>query len=155
MRGFLKVSKTEFKKHFDEKCYYDVIIPKRSTKSSAGYDFHLVEDLEIKPKERIVVASGIKAYMKSDEVLLVVIRSSLGIKHGIRLTNQLGVIDSDYFDNEDNEGHILMGLENTSEKVLSLKKGDRVVQGIFTKYLVADNEPEPSDKRVGGVGSTS
>jgi len=154
MRGFEKVSKNEFLKYFDEQVYANIKLPKRSTQNSAGYDFYLPFDLSIKPKERIIIPSGIKAYMQSDEVLLLMVRSSLGIKYGIRLLNQVGVIDSDYYNNLDNEGHILIAIENTSENELNLKAGDRIVQGIFLKYLTTTEEEKVETIRSGGIGST-
>jgi dUTP pyrophosphatase len=66
----------------------------------------------------------------------------------------MGVIDSDYYNNEKNEGHIMIAIENTSEKDVELNKGDRIVQGIFVKYLTATNETTPIDIRSGGIGST-
>lgn len=154
MRGFEKVSKTEFLKYGSLEAYQEIILPKRGTKSSAGYDFFLPKALSLKPKERVIIPSGIKAYMQSDEVLFIVIRSSLGIKSGIRLLNQVGIIDSDYYNNKANEGHILLAIENTSEKEVSFAVGDRLAQGIFLKYLESESEEMPQQKRVGGIGST-
>ena len=152
MRGFEKVSKNEFSKYSEN--FESIIIPKRGTNNSAGYDFYIPFDISIKPNEKVIVASGIKAYMNPNEVLFIVIRSSLGIKHGMRLLNQVGVIDSDYYNNPDNEGHILIGLENTSNEVINFNAGDRIVQGIFLNYLTALNEEKPKVKRLGGIGST-
>lgn len=154
MRGFEIVSKEEFLKYKDEQAYSNIKLPQRSTTNSAGYDFYLPFSLSIKPKEKLIIPSGIKAYMQSDEVLFLVVRSSLGIKHGIRLLNQVGVIDSDYYNNKDNEGHILIGIENTSDKELNLSVGDRIIQGIFLKYLTSDVEAKPNKTRDGGIGST-
>lgn len=154
MRGFEKVSIEEFLKHGLKSDYENIKLPTRGTKNSAGYDFYLPFSVSIKPKEKVIIPSGIKAYMESDEALLLVVRSSLGIKHGIRLLNQVGVIDSDYYNNESNEGHILIGLENASDNPLTLNTEDRIVQGIFIKYLIASNEDKPKERRLGGIGST-
>lgn len=154
MRGFERVQLSEFLKHRPENDYENIKLPKRGTKNSAGYDFFLPFGISIKPKEKVIIPSGIKAFMGSDEVLFLVVRSSLGIKYGIRLLNQVGVIDSDYYNNQDNEGHILIALENTSDKTLNLNVGDRIVQGIFMKYLTTTNEEEPNIRRLGGIGST-
>lgn len=153
MRGFEIISKEEFGKLGMDLSYENIILPKRGTKNSAGYDFYLAYDLKIESNSSVLVSSGIKAYMEEDEVLLIVVRSSLGFK-GIRLKNQIGVIDSDYYNNKKNEGHILINLENTSDDTLELKVGDRVVQGIFTKYLVSEKEENPAEIRSGGIGST-
>ena len=154
MRGFERVSEKEFIKHKTLADYTNITLPARSTKNSAGYDFYIPFPISIKPKEKLIIPSGIKAYMESDEVLFLVIRSSLGIKYGIRLLNQVGVIDSDYYNNDDNEGHILIGIENTSDKVVSFNVGDRICQGIFLNYLTSTNEKKPKAERLGGIGST-
>lgn len=153
-RGFEKVSVEEFVKHYPQELYQDIIIPKRKTLNSAGYDFHLVTDLVLNPNEEVVIPTGIKAYMQSDEYLEIIIRSSLGFKYNVRLKNQVGIIDSDYYNNQDNEGHILVGLKNEGNHVVKLKKSDAIVQGIFQKYLLADEEDKPVQLRQGGIGST-
>lgn len=154
MRGFEKVSEKEFLKYKTLAEYANITLPKRSTKNSAGYDFYIPYAINIKPNEKLIIPSGIKAYMGSDEVLFLVIRSSLGIKYGIRLLNQIGVIDSDYYNNPDNEGHILIAIENTSDKMVSFNAGDRISQGIFLNYLTSTLEKKPKVERLGGIGST-
>jgi dUTP pyrophosphatase len=152
-RGFEKISLDNFKNEIKAD-YNDVLIPKRSTKNSSGYDFYMIDDLIIKPNEIVKVPTGIKAYMQSDEVLFIVIRSSLGFKKNIVLANQMGVIDSDYYNNESNEGHIFIPLKNIGSENVILNKKDAFAQGIFTKYLTIDNEEEIKDLRKGGFGST-
>ena len=154
MRGFEKVSEKEFLKYGTKNDYLNIQLPKRGTKNSAGYDFFLPSALTIKAKEKLIIPSGIKAYMNSDEVLFLVIRSSIGIKYGIKLINQVGVIDSDYYNNLDNEGHIRIAVENNSDLDVTFKSGDRIAQGIFIKYLTTDNEKGPKTARLGGIGST-
>ena len=88
-----------------------------------------------------------------DEVLLLIVRSSTGIKHNIRLNNQVGVIDKDYYNNKNNEGHIFIKIQNEGEKDIVINKGDRFAQGIFTKYLLTDDDIASGD-RTGGLGST-
>lgn len=154
MRGFEIISKSEFSKTSKQESYKDIKLPERKTTSSAGYDFYLPMDIEIKAGGREVIYTGIKAYMRSDEVLFVVIRSSLGIKDELRLANQLGVIDSDYYNNPDNEGHIIIVIENTGTSTKYYKKGERIAQGIFSKYLVSNKEAKPKIRRLGGFGST-
>lgn len=129
-------------------------LPKRGSKYSAGYDFYLAEDVTLPPKTTVLSKTGIKCYMQPDEVLEVFIRSSIGVKQKIRNSNCVCVIDSDYYNNEKNEGNIILGLYNydTSEKLL--KKGTRVCQGIFHKYLVADKDEVVNEKRTSGIGST-
>ena len=128
-------------------------IPVRKTESSAGYDIESARDMDIPCGKVTLIPTGLKAYMGSDEFLGIYIRSSMAIKHGIILINSTGIIDSDYYNNEDNEGHIMVAVYNTSSQVFHISKGDRVAQGIFMKYLKADGD-EARGKRTGGVGST-
>lgn len=130
-------------------------IPKRSTKHSAGYDFHTTNSLPvlILPQKTVVFDTGIKVSMESDEVLLMHIRSSIGIKRGLILSNCTGVIDADYYNNPDNEGHIRIALTNIGDVAQTIKPQEKVAQGIFMKYLVVDDD-NPTGKRVGGIGST-
>ena len=110
--------------------------------------------MTINPGEVKIVPTGIKAFMAYNEFLAIHIRSSIGIKRHIMLANCTGIIDSDYYNNEDNEGHILLGLYNLGTEAVTLEKGERVAQGIFTKYLVA-NDDEANGIRRGGIGSTN
>lgn len=156
MRKFEVISINQFNKDFkdaDTK-YDDIIIPKRSTKFSAGYDFYMPYDLTIKKDEVVLIPTGIKVMLNSDEFLGIYIRSSLGFKYNLRMCNQVGIIDSDYYNNTSNEGHIFVKLKNEGDNDIILKKYDRYVQGIIQKYYVVDNEKEIEDIRVGGIGSS-
>ncbi len=145
MRGFEKA------KGFEK---LDIEIPKRSTKRSAGYDFALIEET-IVPKGQIVWGkTGLKAYMVDDEVLFIYPRSSLARKKGLMLSNNVGVVDADYYGNSDNDGVISVTLYNFGDKKVFLKKGERVAQGIFQKYLISPFEDEVTSIRNGGFGST-
>ena len=130
-----------------------VHLPVRKTAESAGYDIESAEDKDLLPGEVTVLATGLKAYMGSGEYLAIHIRSSMGIRHGLMLANSRGIIDRDYYDNEDNEGHILIAVYNTGKEPYHVAKGDRIAQGIFCRYLTADGD-EASGVRRGGVGST-
>ena len=100
-----------------------------------------------------LIPTGLKAYMQNDEVLLIVPRSSGPKKQGITFPHNVGVIDSDYYNNPDNEGHIFIQCINLKEEDVYIKKGEAVGQAIFQKYLIADEDT--SDKmRMGGFGST-
>ena len=114
MRRFEKISFEQFKKDVcDDKELYDSIeLPKRSTKNSAGYDIRSIEHKTIKSGESVVFRTGIKVEMNEDEVFFIFDRSSFGFKYDIMLSNSVGVIDSDYYNNEDNEGHISIKLLN-------------------------------------------
>lgn len=155
-RYFEKISFNEFKKAFgdNKKLYEEYNLPKRETKCSAGYDFYAIKDYRIKPNEVIKIPTGYKANFGEDEVLLIVVRGHVGFKHNVRMTNQVGVIESDYYNNLSNEGHMFISLQNHGEEDYEIKKGDAYVQGIFTKFLTTDND-KATDKRTGGFGSTN
>lgn len=145
---FEKVSKNE-----ETKDFYDyVMLPKRATSGSAGYDFYLPFDLTIKPNESVKVYTGIRAKIDPDYVLMIFPRSGLGTKYHLMLDNTVGVIDSDYY-NALNEGHIIVALTNHSDKVLELKRGDRFAQGVFLKFGITVDDDTKSE-RLGGHGST-
>lgn len=154
MRKFEKISKSEFLKDVPDANYDDIILPKRSTLNSAGYDFYSVISFTLSPGERRVIPTGIKVSMNSNEFLSIYIRSSLGFKWNIRMCNQVGIIDADYYNNSENEGHIFVCLMNEGDKVLEIKKGDRIVQGIFLPFLITDDD-KTTDIRIGGIGSTN
>ena len=138
---------------------YDKIkLPIRSTSGSAGYDFfyNLNDTLVIKPNESAVIPTGIKAYISNSVgiFLALVPRSSYGFKYGTVLANTIGIIDSDYYNNEDNEGHIMVKLTNHGDKDLVINPGDKFCQGIFLPYFITQNDAPLSDTRTGGIGST-
>ena len=131
------------------------LLPKRETAHAAGYDLKVAERTVIAPGDIKLVPTGIKAYMQDDEYLGVHIRSSIAVKKHISLVNNQGIIDADYYNNADNEGHIMLALLNMGTEPVALAKNERVAQGIFYKYLVADGDAD-IDKAVrgGGFGST-
>lgn len=155
---FEKVSLEQFRKDllklgYEEeaiqKAYQQIEIPKRGTKSSAGYDFVCPMDVVIHQESQLI-PTGIRAKIEQDYVLLIVPRSSLGFKYRLTLDNSVGVIDSDYYQS-DNEGHILAKVH--ASKSMKLKAGDRFVQGVFMQYGLAE-EREVETIRNGGIGST-
>ncbi len=131
----------------------DIHVPERKTSNSAGYDLEAAEDITVWPYEVAVIPTGLKAYMGPDEYLSIFIRSSLALTKGLMLANNTGIIDSDYYNNPDNEGHLMIGLYNTGTSPVYIKKGQRIAQGIFMKYLTCDDDCA-SGQRVGGIGST-
>lgn len=132
-----------------------VTLPARSTSGSAGYDLAAAVEIRLGPGDKAVVPTGVKAYMQPGEYLGIHIRSSLAIKQGLFLANGQGIIDSDYYNNSDNEGHILIALVNGGPCEVIVTKGMRVAQGIFYNYLLADqDEKECKELRSGGIGST-
>ena len=154
MRCFEKISIEEFSKFYDKSLYDDYILPKRMSKYSAGYDFFAIEDFVIKPGEIKKIPTGYKAIFNEDEMLLLLVRSSMGFKYNVRMTNQVGVIESDYYNNESNEGHMFISLQNEGDKNYVINKGDAYAQGIFTKFLICDND-KVNSIRIGGLGSTN
>ena len=155
MRRFELVRKEEFSKRLDAKYYNNIVIPSRKTKDSAGYDFSICKGEVINPGEIKVFPTGIKVQMEAGDFLAIVVRSSLGIKKGLMLANNVGIIDKDYYNNPENEGHIMIALVNVTSSPVELNDGERVAQGIFMKYEVVTNEKEIRAQRLGGIGSTN
>lgn len=157
MRFFEKISFEQFKKDIseDKELYNSFSLPKRSTKKSAGYDFKALDNYILKPKERKKIPLGVKVKLESDEVLMIVVRSSMGFKYNIRLCNQVGIIDSDYYNNSSNEGHIWIALQNEGDEDFVINKEDNICQGIFVKYLTVNDEEDINNVRNGGFGSTN
>ena len=147
-RGFREV-----RKNF-RKLEGKTTLPVRADRGSAGYDFYAKKDYILAPNQTFVFWTDVKAYMQADEVLLLFVRSSMGIKKGLRLANGTGVIDASYYNNPDNDGNIGIALHNTSKKPVVIKAGDRIAQGIFTKFLVADVDETLKETRDGGIGSS-
>ena len=96
MRKFEKISFEQFKKDIsdDKELYNKFEMPKRSTKSSAGYDYRSVINFKLSPGEEKKIPTGIKAEINEGEVLLNFIRSSMGFKYNIRMCNQVGIIQA-------------------------------------------------------------
>ena len=133
-------------------------LPKRKTKYSAGYDIEAAEDVVIpsfkKGMNPTLVKTGIKAYMQDDEALMLYNRSSNPKKKGLILANSVVVVDKDYYENPDNDGHIMFAFYNIKDEDTIVKKGDAIGQGIFKKYFVTDDDVAEGE-RVGGFGSTN
>lgn len=149
-------------KGFEDK---DINTPVRATRHAAGYDFEASEDVLIPsiwkqiaagvPKEKVkptMVGTGIKAQMGEDEVLMMYNRSG-NPKLGLVLANGVGVVDSDYFENPGNDGHIFFAFFNFSPEDVLVSKGQKIGQGVFQKFLLTDDD-KTTDIRVGGFGST-
>jgi dUTP pyrophosphatase len=154
MRKFEKISLSQLQKDTNNLCLEDIKLPGRATVNSAGYDFYLLEDITLKPKEIKKIPTGVKVSMNDGEALILIVRSSVGFKHNIRLTNQVGLIDKDYYNNQNNEGHMWFSVQNESDEVKKFKKHDRLIQGIFINFLTVENEKKRKKERIGGLGST-
>lgn len=152
MRRFEKISFSQFKKDIcvDKELYDNYKMPVRKTKASAGYDFLAINDFEIKPGEIKKIPTGIKAYFEEDETLMLFVRSSMGFKWNVRMCNQVGIIDADFYNNSDNEGHMWFALQNHGDKVFKVKAGESFGQGLFMKYLTCGDEVE--NERTGWSG---
>lgn len=150
-RYFEKISWGRFENEIldDPTLYEEYSLPKRMSKCAAGYDFFALEDYEIAPGEIRKIPTGIKACMEEDEVLLLVVRSSMGFRYNVRACNQVGVIDADYYNNSKNEGHIWFCLQNEGTDPYVIHKGEGFCQGIFVKYLTVDLEEKTKEERVG------
>ena len=149
LRGF------EVVKGYEDK---GINLPVRKTAHSAGYDVEAAEDCVI-PAFKLgqaptLVKTGLKAYMPEDEYLMLCNRSSNPKKKGLVMANSIGIIDSDYYENPDNDGHFMFAFFNIKAEDIEIKKGDVIGQAIFQKYLTVDND-KAEGERVGGFGSTS
>lgn len=132
-----------------------IVKPKRGSKNAAAYDFFAVEERRIPPGCKVEFHTDIKAYMLDDEVLHLYPRSNQGIKFDLALANTTGVIDADYYSNPNNDGAISIVLRNIGREAYTVKAGDRIAQGEFAKYLLADDDDASAlPTRQGGVGST-
>ncbi len=150
-RYFEKISKERFAKDVkaDSVLYEEYPLPRRMSKCAAGYDFFALEDYELKPGEIKKIPTGVKVCMEEDEVLLLVVRSSMGFHYNVRACNQVGVIDADYYNNSKNEGHIWFCLQNEGTDSYVMKKGEGFCQGMFVKYLTVDSEESVKEERIG------
>ena len=145
---YFEIVKDEFRKNEGE-----IKLPTRASEHSAGYDFYSPISATIQPNEMIMIWTDVKAHMYYDNALLIIPRSSMG-KHPIMISNTIGLIDSDYYGNESNDGNIGFRLLNLGTTPYEIKAGDRIGQGVFIKYgtVVEDNTTET---RKGGFGSSN
>lgn len=140
----------------DAKDIYDAImLPKRATAKSAGYDIYAPIDITLKAGETAKIPTGVRVKMNDDYVFMIYPRSGLGFKYRLQLDNTVGVIDADYYDS-DNEGHIFVKITNDSleDKVLKVDKGTAFSQGIFMQYGITFDD-DVTTVRNGGLGSTT
>lgn len=142
--------------HGDVASHESIKLPKRATTYSAGYDFFSLRGFKLKPRQSILVPTGIKAQLDCDKVLVIVPRSGQGFKYKVQLFNTAGIIDADYYNNEKNEGHIWVKLYNDSPdgETLTVNPGDAICQGIIMQYFTVEGD-DTNESRTGGLGSTT
>lgn len=148
-RGF-EIIKDEHRKHSD----IEIQLPTRGDSRSAGYDFYSNETVVLQPKQSHLFWTDVKSYMLDDEVLSIHVRSSIGTKKDLMLKNTTGIIDSSYYENVSNDGNIGICLVNMGDKIQKIEKGERIAQGVFTKYLIVDEDICLKSERTGGFGSS-
>lgn len=146
-RGFEVVGET-FRKYPE----VDIQLPKRGTSRAMAYDFFSPVEIELYPGEKMLIFTDVKAYMQDGEALILNPRSSMG-KLDLTFANTQGWIDADFYGNESNDGNIGVFLKNNGDKVVKINVGDRIGQGAFIPFLVADNG-NTNEVRKGGYGST-
>ena len=132
-----------------------VLLPEYATDGAAAIDLRSAADTDITiaPNERALIPTGIAiAPETSDVVAIVAARSGLATKHGITLSNGIGVIDSDY------RGEICVSLYNTSDKPFTVEVGERIAQlmfmPVFAANLIPSDELDETERGAGGFGST-
>ncbi len=159
---FEKVSFDEYKKAFNgvsddkiKEIYDEIILPKRATKGSAGYDFYAPYEFSLSAGESVKIPTGIRVKIADGWVLALFPRSGLGFKFRMQLDNTVGIIDADYYES-DNQGHIFCKITNDSRenKALTVKKGGGFCQGIFLQFGITTDD-EATGERNGGFGSTN
>lgn len=155
-RGF------EICKGYEDK---DINLPSRQTKYAVGYDIEAAEDTFVPSLFKLanekngvinkptLVKTGVKAYFEPDEVMYLFNRSSGPSKRGLVLANSVGVFECDYYSNPSNDGEILVSLYNFTNEDIIIKKGERIAQAVFQKFLTIDNDTAEGT-RLGGFGST-
>lgn len=131
----------------------EITLPTRGSKNSAGYDFYSPVDMTIDPGDSRLIFTDVKAHMYYDNVLMLYVRSSMG-KHHVVIANGTGIIDSDYYGNENNDGNIGFRLLNLGTSPYVIKAGDRIGQGVFIKYGTVKDDNTTTERK-GGFGSTN
>ena len=131
----------------------DFKLPERSTKNSGAYDFYAMEDSIILPGKIEYIPTGVKAKMLDDEILILANRSSNPKKKGYILASGINIIDADYYGCKENDGEISLIIQNITNKPIKICKGEKTIQGYFTKYYITDDD-KSENVRIGGFGST-
>lgn len=141
-------------RNFERITNSNAILPRRGTSYSAGYDIATYEQTTVAPFSTAYIPTGLKVQMPKNEFLMIVPRSSLFKKYHLIIPNSFGVIDSDFYNNSDNEGHFMIVVLNLSTEPITVPAGEKIVQGIFVKYFTTDDDEPVHQIRSGGFGST-
>lgn len=135
-----------------KRLHQDAVIPMYATKGSAGFDLHSIDSYEIKPKETVLISTGLSLELPEGYELQIRTRSSMAFKYGVVVLNSPGTVDSDY------RGEIKVILKNTSNYTYTMCKGDRIAQGVIQEITQASfievEELNTTDRGEGGFGST-
>lgn len=158
---FEKISIEQWRKDFGDNNNHtydylldDIPMPKRATKGSAGYDICTPYDVDLEPGEEANIPTGLKCKINNGWALFALPKSGLGFKYYTRLANTIGLIDEDYYNNENNEGHMWVKIRNEGSKPLHIDCGKGMCQMVFLPYgITYDDESE--GERKGGFGSTN
>lgn len=135
-----------------KKIYDDIQLPIRATSGSAGYDFKSPITFTLKPGQTITIPTGIRVKIDDGWVLKCYPRSGLGFKYRMRMSNTVPIIDSDYY-NSNNEGHIFFKISNEGANVISINSSDKIIQGVFVAYGITHDDCVHKTRN-GGFGST-
>lgn len=155
---FEKISKDQWIK--DSGVAYEYLekmkMPRRATHRSAGYDFFSAGEIRIPAHTSVMVPTGLKCYIEGNYFLGIYPKSGIGCKYGLRLLNTVGIVDADYYNNESNEGHILIHYYNPSDQDVVIEKGKAYCQAIIQPFgVVVDDNMYEKEIRTGGHGSTN
>lgn len=137
-----------------KKLHENAVIPHRATAGSAGMDLHacMEEPVTILPQKLVMIPTGIAVSFPQNCVGFVFARSGLGVKHGITLSNGVGVIDSDY------RGELRVGLCNVSDMPYTVKPGERIAQFVLSPlppFQIQESAVlDETDRGSSGFGST-
>lgn len=154
---FEKISYEQAKIDGLENYWDNLKLPRRATMDSAGYDIFAPYDFTLYPGKEIKFPTGMKIKLDKSKFLMIVPRSGLGFKYGVQLSNTVGIIDADYYNNPKNEGHIWVKLSypilDKHQQPLTIHAGDAVCQGIILPFYKLENDTT-DETRNGGFGST-
>lgn len=153
LEAYEKNSKHILLEELPEDIYDHIALPCRATSGSAGYDFCSSVSASLSPGQSVTIPTGIKCWVKQGWTLMIFPRSGLGFKYRAVLANTVGIIDSDYYNNAKNEGHIMIKICNDGYHILDINIGDRIAQGIFVPFGITKSD-EVTETRNGGFGST-